>query len=178
MTRIHKSYAYSICHINFFVVIAADQTADRTNCIIDIIQRNYFCSSGSLSFSVFPLCFEHLNVRTVPQHNIAQIRCRFCCKNLSAESSLVQKWKLSGMIDMCMCQKHHINITGSNRNLLIFKLIRSLFHSAVNQNIFPTGFQIRTASCDLMCCPQKCNPHKNTFSLFYVSPLASFYHIF
>ena len=38
--------------------------------------------------------------------------------------------------------------------------------NVLNQNMFSAGFQISTASSHLMRGSQKCNPHKNTFSLF------------
>ena len=166
MPCIHKPNADSICKVDFFVIIASNKTVDRSLCIVDIIQRHNFCPAGTLPFSVLPFRLKHLYVCTVSQHNITQIRSCSRRKNLSPKSPLVQKRKFTGMVDMSMRQKYHVNVTCRNRYLLIFKFIRSLLHSTVNQNMFSAGFQISTASSHLMRGSQKCNPHKNTFSLF------------
>ena len=166
MPCIHKPNADSICKVDFFVIIASNKTVDRSLCIVDIIQWHNFCPAGTLSFSVLPFRLKHLYVCTVSQHNITQIRSCSRRKNLSPKSPLVQKRKFTGMVDMSMRQKYHVNVTCRNRYLLIFKFIRSLLHSTVNQNMFSAGFQISTASSHLMRGSQKCNPHKNTFSLF------------
>ena len=93
-----------------FPVRQTDKQFDRTDGIIHGIQRHKFFFSGPFAFPVAPLCFKLLNMRTVTQHDAAEIICGKRGVDRPPESVRIQLRKQPGMIDMGMCQKDKVQL--------------------------------------------------------------------
>ena len=92
MSDIRKSDLDPLAEVNGLTVSAGNEASHDAVRVLHGIQRLLLfdiCASLSLTFT--PFIFLLLNVCTVTQHDIAQIRCRFCGKNLSSEASCIQK---------------------------------------------------------------------------------------
>ena len=105
-------------------------------------------------------------MRTVTQHNAAQIAGGRRRKNLTAESPRIQERQKTRMVYMRVGQEHIIYQRFLHRQFAVLKHIRSLLHTVVHQNILIAYPQIMAAPCHLMVCPDK---HK----LHTVPPLLS-----
>ena len=160
VSRIHKTDTNTVRQHDLLIIRTSDQTLDRPVRIIHIIERHKFFFSCTPALPVTPLCLKHLDMGTVTQHDLTQITRRRRGKDLPPESSLVQKRQPSGMIDMGMRQKRHVDLACGYGDLLILIFIRSLLHSAVDQQPFPTRLQIKTAPCHLMRRPEKHQFHR------------------
>ena len=113
-------------------------------------------AKGALIVMAVYLVANILNMRTVTKHDITQLRCRIGSENLPFKPILCKLWQHSGMINMCMCEEYIIHFCCTDRKSRILIQIRSLFHTAVNQNILSCYLQKMTASRNLMGCTYKC----------------------
>ena len=68
---------------------------------------------------------------------------------------------------MRVCHKHIVDRRRVHRYLLIDIQIRSLFHTAVHQYMLIRKLQIMTASCHLVCSPQKFKLHMHSPQHFF-----------
>ena len=162
MSGIYETYADSLGRFNGFFVRTRNKILDNAHGIFHSVSRHKFRFSLTTSFTVTPLCLEHLNVGTVSKHNVTKVAGSLCCINRSLKSFCVDSWKISGVIHMCMGQKNKIQVTSLYRNILILVVIRALFHTAVYQEFLSCCFQIITASGYFMCRPNKGNLHVRT----------------
>lgn len=80
-------------------------------------------------------------------------------ETISFEPILVQDGQPSGMVDVRMSQQDKIDQIVRNGNILIDIDVLSLFHPAVNENVFSACLQIMAASSDLMVCAYKSKSH-------------------
>ena len=159
MSCIHKSYFDSLCRFDDLIIWASDEVPEHTHGIFHSVCRNKFRFSFSPPLSVSPLSLEHLDMCAVTKHDIAEITSCLCRIDRPLIAFCIQGRKISGMIHVCMCQKHKIQITRSHRKLLIFIIIRSLLHSIIHQKLPSCRFQIITASSHLMRSTDKCYLH-------------------
>ena len=92
MPHIGKSDPDSFTEFNFLIIITGLKQCDSIDGILYGIKWLYLRLTGSFALSVAPLCLKFLNVRTVSQHHITEIR---GCKrryNPAFESIFHQKW--------------------------------------------------------------------------------------
>ena len=159
---IYETYADSLSRFNGFFVRTRNEVLNDTHGIFHGVSRNKFRLTLAASFTVTPLCLEHLNVGTVSKHNVAKVAGGLCCINRALKTFCINSGKISGVIHMCMGQKNKIQVTSLYRNILILVVIRPLFHTAVYQEFLSCCFQIITASGYFMCRPNKGNLHVRT----------------
>ena len=119
-------------------------------------------------FAVFPLRLILLNVRGVPEHDLAQARRGFRRIHRAAESVLVQKRQQTGVVDVRMRQKHKRDFRRRDGHRGIFEPVAPLLHAAVHQKERAPRFDQRTAARDLMRRTQKRDLHKRLLSLFRI----------
>ena len=162
MSGIYETYADSLSRFNGFFVRTRNEVLNDTHGIFHGVCRNKFRFSLTTSFTVTPLCLEHLNVGTVSKHNVTKVAGSLCCINRALKTFCINSGKISGVIHMCMGQKNKIQVTSLYRNILILVVIRPLFHTAVYQEFLSCCFQIITASGYFMCRPNKGNLHVRT----------------
>ena len=162
MSGIYETYADSLGRFNGFFVRTRNEVLNDTHGIFHGVSRNKFRLTLAASFTVTPLCLEHLNVGTVSKHNVAKVAGGLCCINRALKTFCINSGKISGVIHMCMGQKNKIQVTSLYRNILILVVIRPLFHTAVYQEFLSCCFQIITASGYFMCRPNKGNLHVRT----------------
>ena len=159
MSRIHKTNLDSFSRFDNFIVWTSDKVSKNTHCVFHRICRNKFRFSFSAPLTISPFSLKHLDMCAVTKHDIAEITSCLCRINRTLIAFCIQGRKISGMIHVCMCQKHKIQITRSHRKLLIFIIIRSLLHSIIHQKLPSCRFQIITASGHFVCCTDKCYLH-------------------
>ena len=162
MSGIYETYADSLSRFNGFFVRTRNEVLNDTHGIFHGVSRNKFRLTLAASFTVTPLCLEHLNVGTVSKHNVAKVAGGLCCINRALKTFCINSGKISGVIHMCMGQKNKIQVAPLYRNILILVVIRPLFHTAVYQEFLSCCFQIITASGYFMCRPNKGNLHVRT----------------
>ena len=162
MSGIYETYADSLSRFNGFFVRTRNEVLNDTHGIFHGVSRNKFRLTLAASFTVTPLCLEHLNVGTVSKHNVAKVAGGLCCINRALKTFCINSGKISGVIHMCMGQKNKIQVTSLYRNILILVVIRPLFHTAVYQEFLSCCFQIITASGYFMCRSNKGNLHVRT----------------
>ena len=159
---IYETYADSFCRFDGFFIRTRNKILDNAHGIFHSVSRHKFRLALAASFTVTPLCLEHLNVGTVSKHNIAKVTGGLCCINRALKTFCINSGKISGVIHMCMGQKNKIQVTSLYRNILILVVIRTLFHTAVYQEFLSCCFQIITASGYFMCRSNKGNLHVRT----------------
>ena len=160
MSDIRKTDLDARTYCDHCIIMARNDLPDRTIRIFHFVDRLYrFHIGGTLCLSVFPLCFLHLYMRTVTKHDAAKLCAGFRCIHSSPEASRIQKRQHTGMIHMCMGQKHIIDQRFLYRKIYVFKYIFSLLHTVINKNMLTTRFEIMTASRHLMICPNKFQFH-------------------
>lgn len=71
------------------------------------------------------------------------------------------------MVDMRVCQKDCVDLSGQYRERHVFKNVDSLLHAIVDQEVSPTALQKRAASCHLVRCSNECKFHDNAPSLAF-----------
>ena len=162
MSGIYETYADSLSRFNGFFVRTRNEVLNDTHGIFHGVSRNKFRLTLAASFTVTPLCLEHLNVGTVSKHNVAKVAGGLCCINRALKTFCINSGKISGVIHMCMGQKNKIQVAPLYRNILILVVIRPLFHTAVYQEFLSCCFQIITASGYFMCRSNKGNLHVRT----------------
>ena len=163
MADVDKPRLYRCAQANHLAVPAGAEALEHSLGIVHVIERHIPRMAGALRLAVAPLRFKHLNVRAVAQHNPAQILRRFRRNHGAAETLRVQQRQAAGMIDVRMRQQNVINLRRINRYLLILILVRSLLHTAVDQNMKPADLQIVAASRHFMGGPKKIQFHDGSF---------------
>ena len=108
---------------------------------------------------------------TVTEHDAAQIRRCLGGKDLSTESSGIQKWQHAGMIHMGMGQENIVNLRLRHRKFRVLIHICPLLHAVVHQHMLSCCLQVVTAARYLVSCPDKHQFH-GVVPLFF-----SFYFI-
>ncbi len=160
MPNIRKADLYIFIYRHFTVIVAGDETPDRPVRVLHRIKRLHHRILGaSLSLAVFPLCLLHLDMRTVTQHNAAQITGGRRRKNLTAESPRIQERQKTRMVYMRVSQEHIIYQRFLHRQLAVLKYVGTLLHAVVHQNILIAYPKIMAAPCHLMVCPDKHKLH-------------------
>src|SRR5699024_3363507 len=96
------------------------------------------------------------------EHDVAQIHGRVRHVYISPETVCIYHRKISGMVNVCMCDQYEIQLGRRDWQRTVLIQIRSLFHSAVYQKLFPGCLDIIAAAGYLMCCPQKCDTHASS----------------
>ena len=85
-----------------------------------------------------------------------------------------QQRKLSGMIDMGMCEKYKVYGRGRHGKLAVFINIWALLHAAVYQDFFAAGFKQGAGASNLVCCTEKRQFHKILRSRFSFVGLSNY----
>ena len=113
----------------------------------------------------------------VPQHDIAKV-CRLPGgKDGPPEAVLIELGKHTGMVDMCVGQKHRVDFPRRHRQGHIFEDVDTLFHAAVHQVLPASHLQQCTAARDLVGRTDELDFHgitsgivKGFFPLFILYP--------
>ena len=110
-------------------------------------------------------------MRTVTEHDIAQIHSGKCREYLSFKPVFYKSREHSRVVDMGMGQKYIIDIRCRNGQTGILIQIRSLLHAIIDQDILSCCLKEMTASRHLMGRSDKRQFHSLTslFSFFYSS---------
>ena len=167
--------SYAFRHFDTLRVAARAQQPQYARRVLGRIDRLHSGTTGARRSSVHPLCVGHLNVRRIHQHDPAEIlRCP-CCVDFSPEPILVQLWQHTGMVNMRVRQKYHVDLSGQYWEQHVFKNVDALLHAIVDQEVSPTALQKRAASCHLMRCANECKFHGYSPSLLFRSDV--FYKI-
>ncbi len=98
----------------------------------------------------------------VAQHDVGEVHRGRMCDNLAAKSPAIQQGDATGMVNMCMCQHHRIDLAGVERERceILALLARTALHqSAVDQDAMRTHFKQMTGTGDLPCCAMKYQFH-------------------
>ena len=133
MSDIRKTNFYSLAYFHDRIVMAGNEPADHTICILHGIQRlHHSIVRGTFCLTILPLRFGGLDMCTVTQHNTAQIRRGIRAINLSSEASGIQKRQKTRMIHMGMGQEYIIDHGFRHRQRHIFKYIDALLHTVVH----------------------------------------------
>ena len=141
MSRVIKDGRYAVARLNRLFVIRHPKPRHKLMHIVKGIHRRVSLLTGALCPTVLPSRFRFLNMRRIGKHNGAQVVRSRRCIYVPAKAVFNQQRKLSGMIDMCMCEKYKVNGGGRHGKLTVFINIRPLLHAAVYENLFAAGFK-------------------------------------
>ena len=144
MPGINKPYRNSFCRSNHFIIRTVYKIFDNAHGIFHRVRRHEFRFALSSAFTVSPLCLEHLDMCTVTKHDITEMAGCICGINRSLETFCINCRQISGVIHMRMGQKHEVQFSRCHGNFCILIIIRSLFHTTVNQKLTTCCFQIIT----------------------------------
>ena len=155
VSGIDKTYTDTFRRCDRLFIWTRNKILEDTQRIFHCICRYKLRLALTTSLTVSPFCLEHLNMGAVSKHNITEMAGRLCRINRSLKTFCIDCRQISGMIHMCMGQKHKIKVTSLNRYFLIFIIIGSLFHTTVYKKLLTGSFQIITASGYFVCRPNK-----------------------
>ena len=172
MAHIRKTDLNAVADRDPLSVLAWHKQLYGIQGILHHIHRLILRLSCSSALAVAPLCLKFLDVRAVTQHNVAEIRCRECGKDLSLKSILRKPWQHSRVVNVRMGKEHIVNILLRDRQPRILIQIRSLLHTAVDQDIFPRRLEEMAASRNFMGRSDKSKFHSLTalFHFSYIVP--------
>ena len=156
MTHIHKPDVKAILQTDRLPVSTGDKMIQYTLCIVHGIKRLYLRLAGTHCLPVLPLRLRLLNVSTVLQHDIAQLRRGPDRHHLSAESIGIDIGKHSNVVNMSMSDQNIIDLTITHRQRSILIFIHPLFHTAIHQHLQTTCLQQMAAAGNLMRRTNKC----------------------
>ena len=92
MSDIRKTDFYSLAYFHDRIVMAGNEPADHTICILHGIQWLHHCIiRRTFCLTILPFRFGTLDMCTVTQHNATQIRRSIRGIDLSSEASGIQK---------------------------------------------------------------------------------------
>ena len=87
MTYIRKANLNAFADFHFLIVAAGNKGLNGLLSIFHCVSRlNLRNVLGTLSLTIAPLSFLHLNMRTVTKHNVTQISSRICSINLASKA--------------------------------------------------------------------------------------------
>ena len=133
MSDIRKTNFYSLAYFHDRIVMAGNEPADHTICILHGIQRlHHRIIRRTFCLTILPFRFGTLDMCTVTQHNATQIRRSIRGIDLSSEASGIQKRQKTRMIHMSMSQEYIIDHGFRHRQRHIFKYIDALLHTVVH----------------------------------------------
>ena len=155
VSGIDKTYTDTFRRCDRLFIWTRNKILQDTHCIFHRICRYKLRLALTTSLTVTPFCLEHLDMGAVSKHNVTEMAGRLCRINRSLKTFCIDCRQISGMIHMCVGQKHKIKVTSLNRYFLIFIIIGSLFHTTVYKKLLTGSFQIITASGYFMCRPNK-----------------------
>ena len=151
MAGIRKAHVHALQYGEAFVILAGDKPRDGRLGILHGIHGLHLASAGALPLAVLPLRLHLLDVRRVPQHDIAEIAGSFRGVDLSFEAVFDQQRQQAGVVDMCVGQYHAGQLGGIHRNILVDKDISALLHAEVHQEI-PVVYRQHTAGTGHFVC--------------------------
>ena len=175
MADVGKAELHTFCHTDPLCIAAGTHQMQHAGSVLGRIDRFNGRATGTRRFSVDPFRIGHLDVGRIHQHDPAEV---FRCLrriDLAPEAVLIQFGQHTGVIDMRVCQKNCVDLSGQNRERRIFKNIDTLLHAAVDQIVPSTALQKRTASRHFMCRTNECKFHGHAPSLLFRSDV--FYNI-
>ena len=154
-----------------------DAFAERNDLIVrislekpDRIHRVFHCVYRLYSRKVSALCrlslrifrFLRLNMRTVAEHDVAQVFCGFRRYDRSSVAVVIELRQHARMVNVRMRNQHIVDIGRIDRQRLIHEIIMPLFHTAVDQDVFACRAKEMTASRHLMIRADECKFHKTS----------------
>ena len=147
MTDVGHADINSLRHPEHLPILAGPQQLNGRHGIDHGVSRFHQRLTGPFRFPAAPLSFRLLDVGRVPQHNVAQIACRFRSVNRAGKSVLAQLGQHTGVVNVGVGQKHRFNSVRRHRQGHVLEHIHPLLHTAVHQVVPPTHFQQGTAAC-------------------------------
>ena len=162
MSCVYKPNGNPWCRGNCFFVGAWYKILYYTHGIFHRVGRYKFRFTLTASLTVTPFCLEHLNMRAVTEHDIAEMTGCLGRIDRTQKAFRIDSGQVSGMVHMRMCQKNEIQVSRINWDFLILIIIRSLFHTAVYQKLLTCCFQIITTTSYFVRRPNKGNLHVRT----------------
>ena len=156
MSHIRKSDGNTVIYFDHLSVFAGDHLIEQACDIFHVIKWLNGLSAFPHLLTGLPLCFLHLDVCAVLQHDRAEIAGRFRGKHASAESLFIQQGQISRMVDMCMGQEHKIQFARIHGKFLIDKQILPLLHTAIHDSLFIADFQQCQTAGHFMSGAKKC----------------------
>ena len=90
MSRIHKTDFYPFAYLYLLLIPAWYKILQNPHCIFCGINRHNRRYARTLALTVLPLRFKFLDMRTVKQHDLAELLCCLCCINTTFEPLIIQ----------------------------------------------------------------------------------------
>ena len=164
MPDIRKPDLHPFADPDLLPIIAGDQQGNGSFRVLHRIGRLIFLRSCvPLRFPALPLRLLLLDMRTVTEHDIAQLRRRPRRKDLPPEPPRVQLRQHARMIHMGMRQKNIVDLRLRHRKRSALKGIHPLLHALIHQHMHSCRFQIMAASRHLMVRSDKNKLHFPSF---------------
>ena len=89
MPHIGKAKVNALGNRQHLAIGAGTQLRDGAERVIHVVNGFNSDTAGSFCFSVLPFCLRHLDMRRVPEHNVAQITGFLCGIDGTPEAILV-----------------------------------------------------------------------------------------
>ena len=90
MSRIYKTYLYTVAYLYLLLISAWYKILQNPHCIFCGINRHNRRYARTLALTVLPLCFKFLDMGTVKQHNLAELLCCLCCIDTAFKPLIIQ----------------------------------------------------------------------------------------
>ena len=118
--------------------------------IIKIVKRLDGGFTAAHRLARFPFGVGHLYVRAVAQHYVQQRACSARGVHGAAEAVFIKQRQQTGVVNVRVRHQRKVKHRCRDRQLLIFKKVLALLHTAVDNTFFVADFEKSAAAGDLM----------------------------
>ena len=161
VSRIGIAHLYAIAYVYLLIVFVRHKAGYRSLCVSHCIKRLNVLAALAPALSGAPLGFKLLDMRRIAQHYRAQVAGRFCSVYLSREAACIQQRQQSRVVDVSVGEQHKVNAGGWAGDFLVLKVVYALLHAEIDKEFLSAGFDIGTASCDLVGSAEEYKFHKD-----------------
>ena len=150
MPDVGEAYRDRFVHLDLAAVFAGAQQLHKPCNIVKIVKRLDGGFTAAHRLARFPFGVGHLYVRAVAQHYVQQRACSARGVHGAAEAVFIKQRQKPRVVDVRVGDQHKIKNARRDRQLLIFKKVLALLHTAVDNTFFVADFEKSAAACDLM----------------------------
>ena len=160
MSGVTELHADAGSYLVLCLVLVGDEQSDSAESVIHGVEGFVVGFAFSLSLSAAPFSLKLLDVSGVTEHNGAEVGGSSGSVYLSGESACIQQRQHTGVVDVGMGEQNEVDMTGRHRDLDVLEHVLALLHTEINEELFSAGFDICTASGDLVGSTDECHFHK------------------
>ena len=160
VSRVAETNRDALGYLGVGLILVRHEQLYRSDSVVHGVERLVVVLAAALSLSAAPFGFKFLYVRTVAQHDAAQVGSGGGGVDRSAESARIEQGEQSRVVDVGVREEHEVDIGGSYGNLDVLEDVLALFHSEIDKEFPAASLDICAAARDLVGSADECHFHR------------------